>query len=285
MQALIKFGDNDIPGALSGAYKAYTKFKTSENLDRLRKQNLMAKASLGGGYTDAEAAFMGSPTSYRRLDSSFLSSGENAKLAEEFEKKTGIKRQDFLHMLTSAAENKLYVSDPKLAEKVDSEFEAFVEKIPNPEFRAKVKNGMSLVPSLQRHQLLVKGVQKMVALAKDFQSFAPAPSDITKASAPVLASENQASKPVVPEAVGEALAPVKPEEHEAKAEEVPGVGSLNSDEMARAQDRNIASGGDLKLDGVVLDAVKFDADKETIFQIVSRRYKLVTNRVQRPKGE
>jgi len=275
MQALIKFSDNDIPGAFSTAYKAYGKFKTSENLDRARRQSLLAKASMGSAessnLTESEIAFLGTSTTFRRLDPAFLSKGDDAKIAAEFEKKTGISGGEFVKMLASAAESKLYVSDPKLAEKVDTAFENFIEKIPNTDFRMKVKTTLALVPSLQRHQLLVQGVQKMVALMGPVTAPTVSEAELAKLAAKV------ASQPVAAERVpAKADTPVATA---ASASTDTGVEDvtmkLHSDEMARADDGLSTQ----KLDSVFRAAV--ESEKETIFQKISRKYRLITPRVSR----
>lgn len=265
MQALIKFGEKDLTGAATGAYNAYGKFKNAENLDRLKKQNLLTKASMGSAeqlnLTEQEVAFLQTSTSFRRLSPEFFGSAENAAIAAEFEKKTGIRRQDFLEMLASAAENKLYVSDPRLAEKVEAEFEGFLKKIPNASFRASVKDSMSVVPSLTRHKLLVQAVQKMVQVAGQFGSGENTSEKEALVIANLTAAANRQPAAAADEAIPAATSLNPPR-------------SLNSDEIAKVQGGQV--GGALKLDSVVSDAIRFDADKETIFQIVSRRYRLLT---------
>ena len=264
MQALMQFGDNDIKGAVSSAYKAYGSFKDSENLDRQRKQGILLKASMGSAeninLTEVETAFLASSTSYRRLRPSFLNSGDDAKIAADFERKTGIRRQDFLDMLAGAAENKLYVSDPNLAEKIDAEFVGFVEKIPDPEFRGKVKYALDLVPRLARHKMLVQAVQNMVQLVK-------------KLSSPGgMAVEAPIGDPARASAARSlaALAEVPP----ANEADMAGPSmSLSSDEMARATDDNA---GSHKLDNVIQAAIHDDPEKETIFEKVSRRYRMIS---------
>jgi hypothetical protein len=275
MQALLSLGENDLTGAAKGAYKAYGKFKNSENLDRVRKQSLLTKASMGSAetlnLTEGEVTFLGSSTSFRRLDPSFLSAGEDAQIAAEFERKTGIKRQDFLVMLADAAENKLYVSDPKLPEKIDAQFDGFLEKIPNAEFRAKVKEKLSIVPSLTRHKLLVQAVQKMVQVAGKFRAGGPAEADSLKVAG-LLSQLEGARRPA---GNGEPLPGEMMTTEETEGFET--TGKLNADMMAR---RAEAKPDALKLESVVKAAISFDAANETIFQMVSRRYKLVAPRLK-----
>ncbi len=274
MQALIKFGDRDITGAIGSAYQAYGKFKNSENLDRLRKQGLLTKAAMGSAgssnLTESEAAFLGSSTSFRRLNPSFLSSGEDGKVAAEFEKKTGIPRNNFLSTLTSVAENKLYASDPALAEKIDSEFENFTAKIPNSEFRAKVIAAADLVPKLSRHKLVMQSVQKFLLLASEFRS------EISGGEAPKPgqpppqneAGRNPAATP------GGAVETTPSKEVYALLHPI----SLNYDEL----DAELGPGGQ-KLDSVVKGAIEFGSENETIFQIVSRRYRIMAPSLMQQK--
>lgn len=276
MQALIKFSDNDIPGAFSTAYRAYGKFKTSENLDRARKQSLLAKASMGSAekinLTSAEIEFLTTSTSYRRLDPAFLSKGEDAKIAAEFEKKTGITGGEFVKMLAAASESKLYVGDPKLPEKVDAEFESFLEKIPNVDFRVKVKTALGVVPSLTRHKLLVQGVQKMMALMGPSVPSTVTDADVAKIAAKVA---NQAER--VPAAAEAPLLTEAALSTDTATET--GVSDLtmklHADEMAMADD----SPSMQKLDSVFRAAV--ETENESIFQKVSRRYRILTPRLAR----
>jgi hypothetical protein len=281
MQALIQFSDSDIPGAVKSAYRAYGSFKTGEDLDRVRKRNILTKAGLSSAgvvnVSEEDAIFLASRTSYRRLDPAFLNKGEAAKIAEEFEKKTGIKRKDFLEQLASASEAKLFVSDPKLAEKVSADFTAFVDRIPNAEFKAKVKSATALIPDLTKSQLLMTAVQKAVQLASKTM---PSESDLKLAenvqlgTTPVKAAIAEA--PREPAAAG--VAQVAETAPAPDAEEIAPTVDLTSDQMARSFRRET---GDPFMGSVVRAAVGEARDDETIFKIVSRRYRAVTPRMQR----
>ena len=221
-------------------------------------------------------AFLTSSTSYRRLDSAFLSSGEDAKVAEEFERKTGIQRKDFLEMLAGLSENKLYASDPQLAEKVDAQIERFVAKIPDSEFKEKVAKALELVPSLSRHKLLVQAVQNMVTVARGFSS-STSPSGPAPASVPPAQAATQSARAPASAENGDGAVPAK----KAAAEEIllDVTGQLNNDEMAKADDSKVES----KIDGVVLAALSDDPGAETIFERVSRRYRMLSGEILAPK--
>lgn len=291
MQALIQFNDSDIPGAVKSAIRAYGSFKTSEDLDRMRKITILKKAGLGSSgtltVTEEDGAFLASRTSFRRLDPDFLEKGEAAKIAEEFEKKTGIKRKDFLEQMANAAETKLFVNDPKLFEKAQADFNAFVEKIPNAEFKAKVKSAVGLIPDLTKNQLLATAVQKAVALAAKTM---PSDSDLAlveKAQIAVgppnpnappanreLATVAASTTPVAPGEVVAAAEPPKEGEKEDAKDEALGV--LTSDQMARSYGRET---GNPLLAGVVRAAMGEAKDDDTIFRIVSKKYRELTPRL------
>lgn len=294
MQALIQFNDSDIPGAVKSAIRAYGSFKTSEDLDRARKINILKKAGLGSSGTltvsEEDGAFLASRTSFRRLDPQFLEKGEAAKIAEEFEKKTGIKRKDFLEQMANASEAKLFVNDPKLFEKAQADFNAFVEKIPNAEFKAKVKSAVGLIPDLTKNQLLATAVQKAVALAAKTM---PSDSDLAlvekaqiavgppnPAAAPPANRELAAVAPATKaESPGEvvAAAPASVKEGEKEDAKDDAIGSLTSDQMARTYGRET---GNPLLAGVVRAAMGEAKDDDTIFRIVSKKYREVTPRLR-----
>lgn len=286
MQALIQFSDSDITGAVKSAVRAYGSFKTGEDFDRMRKRNILTKAGLGSSgtltVTEEDGAFLASRTSYRRLNPEFLGQGEAAKIAEEFEKKTGIKRKDFLEQLANASEAKLYVNDPKLFEKVQADFNAFVDKIPNAEFKAKVKGAVDLIPDLTKNQLLATAVQKAVQLAAKTM---PSQSDLAlvektqiAVGAPTPAPERavaSASAPVSASSVVAAAEPAASSEAKEEDEFAPRT-DLSSDQMARTFGRET---GDPFLAGVVRAAMGEAKDDDTIFRIVSRKYRALTPRL------
>ena len=163
MQALTKIRTVDIPGAVSTAYKAYGQFKNSEHLDQMQKAMILSKATMTSLDTfkisPEDAAILGARTSYRRLDPAFLKTGEAAKIAEDFERTTGIKRDDFLKQLASFSESNLFSDDPNLVNKITSGIDSFIAKIPNQDFRKKIKSAFSMIPSTTREKLLVQSVR------------------------------------------------------------------------------------------------------------------------------
>lgn len=169
MQALVLLSKKDISHAVSQAYKAYGDFKNSENLDRMQKLGILSSLKMQTVETfnisDEDLKILKSKTSFRRLNPNFLSSGESAKISAEFERQTGIKKQDFLELLSTVSEAQLFVSDPKLAEKAIAAFDSFVSKIPNKEFQAKIIKAKSFLPDDDRRKLLGYAVQQMVKLA------------------------------------------------------------------------------------------------------------------------
>ena len=158
MQALMKLSNSDMPGAINKGYDAFGKYQNSENMDDIKSQNNQYKNAMSSVGTSFVSGQSSGPTSYRRLDPSFLHEGEAGKVADEFEKMSGMKREVFLKNLATAAENPLNPSDPELFKKALARGDIFLQQIPNKEFRAKLERIKNMVPDSLKEGLLAKAV-------------------------------------------------------------------------------------------------------------------------------
>jgi hypothetical protein len=189
MTALMNLAALNIPGAFSFGYKAYGQYINSEKLDDLELRTLRNKGrmlSVGGMMVntagldnigkaqDGESGISGRPTTFSRLDPSFLHRGEAAAVAEQFERVTGMSRDDFLRHLGSATDSDLSYDDPDLLQKVEARYEMFKAEVKNPDFRKKLETAESMFPGPARQELLER-VQAMYVDA--WQGGAGAPSE------------------------------------------------------------------------------------------------------------
>jgi hypothetical protein len=257
MQALVHFGSNNLGGAVKEGYRAWSAFKTSEDFDRDRKRSILAKVELSSiesaSFTEQEAAFLASRTSYRRLDPKFLMEGESAKVAAEFERMTGIPRRDFLEMLSSLSENKLLVSNPKLASEVSSKFELFLQSIPNQTFRAKVKKTFGLVPDNIKEQLISKAIRA----SSSSRTVAQYPSTTDRAPAGLedLDNEKDHSSSLVP-----------------NNEPSPDVIALAAQSFGFAPEEPQAGSEASGLGAVVKSALTLEPENESLFKRIHKKY-------------
>ncbi|MCO5142201.1 MAG: hypothetical protein M9962_03825 [Oligoflexia bacterium] len=157
MQALMDLSSANVPSAVKNGVNAYGKYRNSQGLDRIGDQtfnNSMSMSSAGGGQAKK------TETTFRRLDPSFLHKGEAAKVAAEFEKRSGMKRETFLKEMSAISENKISKKDPQLVDKALSKFETFAAKIPNQEFRSNIEKTINMVPQTVRTGVIAKAVSQ-----------------------------------------------------------------------------------------------------------------------------
>jgi len=121
MRAMLELNNQNRPGAMKNGYKAFGEYRTSEDLDVVRMKNRIRQIDLFTNnvsihtqipaWTKNKEVFT---TTYGRLDPSFLRKGEAAKVAEEFERKSGMRREDFLKRMAVASESRISGNDPNL---------------------------------------------------------------------------------------------------------------------------------------------------------------------------
>lgn len=269
MQALMDLSATKLPSAMTNGYKAYGKFRNSENLDRLKDINALnanSLASIGAGTVELPVK---TNTSFRRLDPSFLYEGEAAKVAAEFERQSGMKRNDFLTQLADVSEKKIKRSDPQMIDKAFAHLEGFIDKIPNQEFRRNLEKNIHIVPESMRRGMVAQAVTKLAGFfAHAGTSGAPTTLEASTAAEPSPAS----------------LASAGAHESPATEERKPAaVGDAGANASASPHPKSLKSGQNA-LNSVVLSALKtqvqdakLEANAEpTIFQQVTLRIRALT---------
>lgn len=160
MMALMNLSALNIPGAFSNGYRAYGQYINSEKLDNMEAKAISNKggmASIGSGVAaQAQNSGAARATSFSRLDPSYLYKGESAAVAEEFEKRSGMRREEFLRQLGDATDSDLTWGDPDLMQKLDGRFQKFTNAIPNKDFKKGLETAASMMPAAARSEALSK---------------------------------------------------------------------------------------------------------------------------------
>ncbi|MGZ3652638.1 MAG: hypothetical protein ACXVB9_09070 [Bdellovibrionota bacterium] len=281
MTALMKLANADTTGAISKGYQAFGQYRNSGDLDGLRLKNSITALKMDsiGNYlaqNGKDSIFMAPisdySTTYARLDPAFLRQGEAGKVADEFEKQSGMPREVFLKQMTQASDSNIKVSDPQLVDKVLTRFEGFVSQIPNTDFRNKVQAQIDRVPQTVRTGLISKAVQQFTVM---FAGASVSPKTSTIALAPKDAKATGAASTGAAAATAEATAKsavaggLKPSEDRSLASAVAG-----SYLQERKEFRNISDdqfGADAV--GGVLQTALDEQTEDTIFKQVSRKYR------------
>lgn len=169
MVAVMNLAALNIPGAFSNGYRAYGQYINSEKLDDLERKNQQRKGSMAsighapiGGSAGSSSGGGGkngggiTGTTFSRLDPNFLYKGESAEIASEFEKRSGMKREEFLQHLGSATDSDITFQDPNLLQKIESRFEQFKAGIRNQDFRNGLDRAASMFSPSMRAEAIAK---------------------------------------------------------------------------------------------------------------------------------
>lgn len=157
MTAMMNLAALNIPGAFSNGYKAYGQYINSEKLDDLEAKTLSRKnimGSVAGGTRGAPSSVTPKATTFSRLDPSFLHKGKAAEVADEFERQSGMKREEFLRQLGAATDSDISYEDPALLQKLEARYNLFTNSVPNKDFRNGLEKASSLFPSSARSEAL-----------------------------------------------------------------------------------------------------------------------------------
>lgn len=291
MQALMDLSQTKLPSAMKNGYQAYGKYRNSENLDRMKDINALNANSLSSIGSGTVTLPTKTNTTFRRLDASFLHQGEAGKVAAEFEKQSGMKREVFLTQMAETSEFKIRRSDPQMIDKAFGQLEKFIDKIPNKEFRKNVEKNIHMVPETMRRGMVAQAVTKLAGFFADAGGAgAPAlDSTITDKTPAQLASAGGA---------GSLGAPVAANSDAKKDERKPAAaGDLGQRQPLTAKEKSLRDGN--ALGSVVLSALQTQVrepkaevtpvevveeqaapqltDGElTIFQQVTKRYRILT---------
>ncbi|MGE3263021.1 MAG: hypothetical protein AB7K68_14665 [Bacteriovoracia bacterium] len=282
MKAFMNLAALNIPGAISKGYEAYGNYINSEKLDDLeaktkRLKGLMTSADTAGllsGVTgakglaanDKDSGVSGKKnvTTLSRLDPSFMYKGETAAVAEEFEKRSGMKREEFFKHLAAATDAQYTYDDPELYSKLEQRFQAFKASIPNKDFRDGLERAENLVPVAIR--------QKMLGEAMAFYKDSWKNTGSQVAAAPTAPSTEPAAPNVVASAPNPPAVAEAPKTERAPASTAPEKQGSYPDKMGfyiGLKDNPDALKDFMQADNLM-------ADNETIFKTVSARYRKLT---------
>ena len=169
MKAFMNLAALNIPGAISKGYQAYGNYLNSEKMDDLEarsKVNRNIMSSIGSGMGPGGGAtgilgdkvvnsdVTGNKKIYSQMDMSFLHKGETAEVAAEFEKKSGMKREDFFKHMAAGLDSRPTWDDPQLMQKLEGHFNNFKNAVPNKEFRDGLETAQNTIPSFARNKIM-----------------------------------------------------------------------------------------------------------------------------------
>jgi hypothetical protein len=264
MKALMHFANGEMPSAVNNGMTAYGKYRNSENLDSLGDQNVVNAASMASAGSTGITKVVKTNTSFRRLDPNFLRTGEAGKIADEFEQKSGMKREQFLKELSDVSEKKISRSDPLLMDKALSRLETFASHIPNAEFRGKIEKGINRVPATVRNGLIGKAIAKFAGFMAGGADTSAAPATTAKADGSGKAQGTE-GKPEITEAA-------------------PSTASPTEAGIAPAENPSSASNGSHPSDmfgSVIRDAIHTQAEELSIFEQVTRKIRTLSPELQK----
>jgi hypothetical protein len=204
-------------------------------------------------------------TSFSRLKSDFLYKGEAAAVADEFEKRTGMKRDEFLMHLGSATDARLNFDDPQLMSKLEQRFQAFKARVTNKEFRAGLDKAESFFPQPVREKLLGEIQSFYVNSWKNDK-----PGGTALASAAAIPPSNESVADNAPSTTA------APDADNTK--ETPKFRTLASESKptpASGEKLGLFIGLNNNSDALkdLFQSAGIDADEDSIFKIVSLRYR------------
>lgn len=282
MNALMELSAMNIGGAVRNGVTAYGNYRNSESLDFVTDMNIQNANKLENltsapepGLVESKnekrdaaassAPFGAERTTFRRLDKKFLYEGKMSEIATEFEKRSGMNRERFLDALATVSEQKISAKDPEVFEKAFGRFRAFVDMIPNQEFRGGLDKAINLVPETVQRGLVGHAISKAINFVADLGDPPPADAEALAAETAAPAANAPAALVLVANEPGRApAAEVKPA---LPAETIPSINAHSPlvYEMGAQESARLLS--------TELDT---DAGDATIFAMVSKRYRRLT---------
>ncbi len=177
MRALNRLASLDIGGAFHYGYKGYDNYINSQKMDDLDAQawklkgvmssvndSMISGSSNSAGQSSNPGTSIGPVLDQAKtgrpsnkmidMDRAFLYRGETGEVAAEFEKRSGMSREEFFNQLASAGDAGLSWDDPNLMDKFEQRYQAFVAKIPNEEYRNNLEKAHSLITMAKKTQLM-----------------------------------------------------------------------------------------------------------------------------------
>jgi hypothetical protein len=281
--ALTCLGALNIPCAFHYGYKGYGNYINSQKLDDLHKvtrnldhtMNSIGYGAVGGQGSGSGASQVdqstvtGSARKWADKDTSFLYKGEMNDVAAQFEKNSGMSRETLFKHIASAADAGLNWDDPNLLNKLEQRYHAFASGITNPTFKSNLDKAYS-----------VYTLGKKLDLLGEFRDFY-VKNRYGDKNAPNsrLAENGVAAGPVNGSAMpsGTAASPEEASRGLASAETP--AGSVNHSTSPSAPSEEYLSKEDgmyLGLDAKSGDLFKDIQDSDSIFRIVSKKYRKLT---------
>jgi len=293
MNAVMNLAALNIGGAVHWGYKGYGQYTNSEKLDDLEIRTLklqgkmttvgqgLVKGGGGGGtrqLTGRGPSGVTGNTSFSRLDSGFLYKGQAAEVASEFERQSGMKRDEFLAHLSDATDSDISWEDPDLMQQLEARYQRFKSRVPNEKFRKGLETAETLVPPTARQELLGKFSKFYFDAWKDSPTSTP---NVAQASSIDLSTpKSESTNSARPTA--SAAAPVSSAINSAN----PSTDGMNrtlasADEPSYKVERKMARmfiglGSQNSQDTLNEYLANADLAEETIFLKVSKRYRLLT---------
>lgn len=294
MRALLDLESAKLPSAVANAFQAYGQYRNSDKLDNLAIddqveqlkisslgiKNIDAKASANVEGFKAGLSKIVDPSKERKGDTKFLYSPEATAISQEFEKKTGLKREDFYGVFHAFSQSDISPSDPEIVNKATARFNTFIEKIPNKKFKENVKKISKKIPLDYRTVAITKAVNSVVRVSESMvASFTGATSSDSKLTLQAL-NKTQAEIPngggattdPAPATISEAN-----EEFEkpvlAKGDHFVGViaENLSQEKLKEIVDANLSTSG-----GAPMESAKIEnAEEKSLFDRVSRKLRSI----------
>jgi hypothetical protein len=299
MSAVMHVASLSFPTAMSEGYHALDNYINSTKMDKIEVRNKRLQQSLssvadsqnGRSIAGASSGASSPPSSgisgrtVGERDTAFLYKGETGRIAEEFERRTGMKRETFFSQMASGLDSDLTFTDPEVIPKLEARYENFMRAIPNEDFKKGIRTAESLVP--------VGG--KQFGLGTVYKYFtdsfkedkAPAAPDVIKSSVTVAAA---APAPVEAEPAPEVAAPDSCVVASVPAASFQAPTALDPDAPRSFSRTDSLAGGQRPLIGLKTEDglneyfannPSMATAEDSIFKIVSKRYKLLSPNFQK----
>lgn len=303
MRAMGRLAALDIGGAIHYGYKGYGNYINSQKMDDLdarawKKKDVMNSISNGfisgsksGGSgisgdtpsdigPEREAAKLAAGSNgrsqngssevtskkWKDLDKGFLYRGETADAAAEFEKKTGMSREEFFNQVADAADANLSFDDPNLMNNLEQRFQVFKASVKNQDFKDKLDKVHSMFSFMKKTEMLQE------AAAFYYQQRGPAgppPTDVANSGV----NGNTSGITAAGDGNGGSLGERAP-----ASDAAPLVAPQSSTDAKDVKLTKEQMGMYLGLEGQHGDELKdiMINSEDTIFKVVSKRYRKLT---------
>lgn len=304
MKAFMNLAALNIPGAISKGYQAYGNYLNSEKMDDLEarskvNRNIMSSVGTGMGPGGKASGILGDKevTSdvtgarkvYSQMDTGFLYKGETGEVAAEFEKKSGMKREDFFKHMAAGLDSRPTWDDPQLMQKLEGHFNNFKNAVPNKEFRDGLETAQNTIPNFARNKIMGEIAEFYAEAQKGWNKFRGGPETMVAdsgAGAPADAGREIAALgspvPVSAEAASAVSAPggaAGSGDPQVSAAVLAAANAKGVRKVARPDDGMfIGIRGDSKdaLKDILSGPPVVSGEQESLFKTISKRYRILT---------